>query len=201
MKVAIKATPVFGVVEELQREQTTTTLWADLWLMCLWTDLPSQHKESATFSDHNTFFCPLFLQTCTLPGAHVLCKHRLRYGSSHQRQWQRTAEHVQRRGNRFSHWQQCVCILWSHTNIHTHTHTHKCMRAHSLVMNLLNRRSYRRHKSLAGTKEWMIKIKDKINSLFPKLVLKCNNNSESRMLIVLKTRSQQICNHVCKNVQ
>lgn len=42
-----------------------------------------------------------------------------------------------------------------------YTHTHKCMHTHSLVMKLLNRRSYRRHKSLAGTKEWIIKIKDK----------------------------------------
>lgn len=90
-------------------------------------------------------------------------------------------------------------------------------------MKSLDRRSYRRDKSLAGTEEWMIKMKDAMRlsiseevmllsgrnkcliaikkKPFPKLVLKWNNNSESRMLIIRKARSQQICNQVWKNVQ
>lgn len=66
--------------------------------------LSSAHNDVVVF--------PLFFsQTRTLSGAHVLCKHRLRFGSGHQHQRQRAAEHVQRRGNGFPHRQQRVRTL------------------------------------------------------------------------------------------
>lgn len=52
-----------------------------------------------------------FPQARTLSGGHVLCNHRLRFGSGHQHQRQRAAEHVQRRGNSFPHRQQRVRTL------------------------------------------------------------------------------------------
>lgn len=66
---------------------------------------------SSAHDDDVVVFPLFFSQTRTLSGAHVLCKHRLRFGSGHQHQRQRAAEHVQRRGNGFPHRQQRVRSL------------------------------------------------------------------------------------------
>lgn len=93
---------------------------------CLWTDLPSQHKESETFSYRITFFSPHFCR-------HAPCREPMYYANtgyamapatsandSEQQSMSSDAETV-------SLTDSSVYVFFDHTQINTNTHTNACI--------------------------------------------------------------------------